>query len=213
MKMFDAISKLGVLPVIKIDDVKNAVPLCRALISGGLPAAEITFRTECAADAIKLVTDEFPDMLTGAGTVLTVEQVDRAVAAGAKFIVSPGLNPTVVKHCRSIGVPVIPGVMTPGEIEKGLELGLKVLKFFPAEAAGGLKMIKALSAPYGGIKFMPTGGINEQTLADYLATPKVLACGGSFMVKSDLINEGRFDEIERMTREAVEIVKKAREGK
>lgn len=213
MKMFDAISKLGVLPVIKIDDVKNAVPLCRALISGGLPAAEITFRTECAADAIKLVTDEFPDMLTGAGTVLTVEQVDRAVAAGAKFIVSPGLNPTVVKHCRSIGVPVIPGVMTPGEIEKGLELGLKVLKFFPAEAAGGLKMIKALSAPYGGVKFMPTGGISEKNLADYLANPKVLACGGSFMVKSDLINEGRFDEIERMTREAVEIVKKAREGK
>ena len=211
--MFDAISKLGVLPVIKIDDVKNAVPLCRALISGGLPAAEITFRTECAADAIKLVTDEFPDMLTGAGTVLTVEQVDRAVAAGAKFIVSPGLNPTVVKHCRSIGVPVIPGVMTPGEIEKGLELGLKVLKFFPAEAAGGLKMIKALSAPYGGVKFMPTGGISEKNLADYLANPKVLACGGSFMVKSDLINEGRFDEIERMTREAVEIVKKAREGK
>ncbi len=213
MKMFDAISKLGVLPVIKIDDVKNAVPLCRAIISGGLPAAEITFRTECAADAIKLVTDEFPDMLTGAGTVLTVEQVDRAVAAGAKFIVSPGLNPTVVKHCQSIGVPVIPGVMTPGEIEKGLELGLKVLKFFPAEAAGGLKMIKALSAPYGGVKFMPTGGINEKNLADYLANPKVLACGGSFMVKSDLINEGRFDEIERMTREAVEIVKKAREGK
>ena len=211
--MFDAISKLGVLPVIKIDDVKNAVPLCRALISGGLPAAEITFRTECAADAIKLVTDEFPDMLTGAGTVLTVEQVDRAVAAGAKFIVSPGLNPTVVKHCQSIGVPVIPGVMTPGEIEKGLELGLKVLKFFPAEAAGGLKMIKALSAPYGGVKFMPTGGISEKNLADYLANPKVLACGGSFMVKSDLINEGRFDEIERMTREAVEIVKKAREGK
>ena len=138
MKMFDAISKLGVLPVIKIDDVKNAVPLCRALISGGLPAAEITFRTECAADAIKLVTDEFPDMLTGAGTVLTVEQVDRAVAAGAKFIVSPGLNPTVVKHCQSIGVPVIPGVMTPGEIERDWSLALRCLNF-SRRRAGGLK--------------------------------------------------------------------------
>ena len=208
--MFNQIEKLGVLPVIKIDSVENAVPLCEALIAGGLPAAEVTFRTACAAEAIKEITTSFPQMLTGAGTVLTEEQVDKAVEAGAKFIVSPGLNPKVVKHCQSINIPIIPGVVTPGEVEKGLDLGLEVLKFFPAEAAGGLKMIKAMSAPYGSVKFVPTGGINEKNLADYLSFNKVLACGGSFMVTADLINNKQFDKIQAITAEAVNIVKTVR---
>jgi 2-dehydro-3-deoxyphosphogluconate aldolase/(4S)-4-hydroxy-2-oxoglutarate aldolase len=142
-------------------------------------------------------------MLVGAGTVLTPEQADRAVAAGAKFIVSPGLNPTVVKHCQTIGVPILPGCATPSEIEQALELGLSVVKFFPAEAAGGLPMIKAMSAPYGGVKFMPTGGINEENLLSYLGFNKIVACGGSFMVKDSLISEGKFSEITALTRAAV----------
>ncbi|MBO5111138.1 MAG: bifunctional 4-hydroxy-2-oxoglutarate aldolase/2-dehydro-3-deoxy-phosphogluconate aldolase [Clostridia bacterium] len=193
----------GLIPVIKISDVETAVPLAKALCAGGLPAAEITFRTDCAAEAIAAITKELPNMLVGAGTVLTPEQADRAVAAGAKFIVSPGLNPAVVKHCQSIGVPILPGCATPSEIEQALELGLSVVKFFPAEAAGGLPMIKAMSAPYGGVKFMPTGGINEENLLSYLNFNKIVACGGSFMVKDSLINEGKFDQITALTRAAV----------
>ena len=193
----------GLIPVIKISDVETAVPLAKALCAGGLPAAEITFRTACAAEAIAAITKELPNMLVGAGTVLTPEQADRAVAAGAKFIVSPGLNPAVVKHCQSIGVPILPGCATPSEIEQALELGLSVVKFFPAEAAGGLPMIKAMSAPYGGVKFMPTGGINEENLLSYLNFNKIVACGGSFMVKDSLINEGKFDQITALTRAAV----------
>lgn len=208
--MFQKIAEFGVLPVIKIDSVQNAVPLCNALINGGLPAAEVTFRTDCAAEAISEITSAFPQMLTGAGTVLTEKQVDDAVSAGAKFIVSPGLNPKVVKHCQDINIPVIPGVVTPGEVEKGLDLGLDVLKFFPAEAAGGLKMIKAISAPYNKVSFVPTGGINLSNLEEYLSFKKVLACGGSFMVSADLINNGNFAEIQRLTEEAVKIVKKVR---
>ena len=201
--IYTELYEYGLIPVIKISDVETAVPLAKALCAGGLPAAEITFRTECAAEAIAAITKELPHMLVGAGTVLTPEQADRAVAAGAKFIVSPGLNPTVVKHCQSIGVPILPGCATPSEIEQALELGLSVVKFFPAEAAGGLPMIKAMSAPYGGVKFMPTGGINEENLLSYLGFNKIVACGGSFMVKDSLINEGKFDEITALTRAAV----------
>lgn len=193
----------GIVPVIKIEDTKDAIPLANALCKGGLPVAEITFRTSCAAEAIELITGEFPEMLVGAGTVLTVEQVDSAVKAGAKFIVSPGLNPKVVKHCLEIGVPVTPGCANPSDIEVALELGLNVVKFFPAEAAGGLPMIKAMSAPYGGLKFMPTGGLNETNILSYLKFNKILACGGSFMVPSDKIKLGQFDEIEKLTRDAV----------
>ncbi len=193
----------GIVPVVKIDDVEKAVPLARALCKGGLPVAEITFRTACAAEAIKRITTEFPNMLVGAGTVLTPEQADAAVESGAKFIVSPGLNPKVVKHCLEIGVPITPGCANPSDIEAALELGLDVVKFFPAEAAGGLPMIKAMSAPYGGLKFMPTGGLNEQNILSYLKFNKILACGGSYMVSADLINEDKFDEIERLTRNAV----------
>jgi len=193
----------GIVPVVKIDKVDDAIPLARALCKGGLPVAEITFRTACAAEAIKKITDEFPNMLVGAGTVLTPEQADAAVAAGAKFIVSPGLNPRVVKHCTKIAVPITPGCANPSDIEAALELGLDVVKFFPAEAAGGLPMIKAMSAPYGGLKFMPTGGLNEKNILDYLKFNKILACGGSYMVSADLMNAGEWDKITELTRGAV----------
>ena len=194
---------LGVLPVIKIDNAKDAVPLARALCDGGLPAAEITFRTACAAEAIANIKKAVPEMLLIAGTVLTTEQVDAAVAAGAEIIVAPGLNPKVVKYCVDKGIPVIPGIANPSDIEIALELGLTTVKFFPAEAAGGLKMLKAMSAPYGSLKFMPTGGINADNLVSYLKFNKILCCGGSFMVPGDLINAGEFDKITELTKNAV----------
>ena len=206
--VLEKIGRLRLLPVIKISDPEKAVPLAGALIRGGLPAAEITFRTSCAAEAIGLITKAFPEMLVGAGTVLSVQQAEKAVKAGAKFIVSPGLNPSVVGYCVENGIPVIPGVVTPGEIETALSFGLEVVKFFPAEAYGGLKTIKALSAPYGMVKFMPTGGVNEENLKSYLSCPAVFACGGSFMVKESLISEGNFEEITRMTEKAMSIVNK-----
>ena len=201
--IFEQLYNYGLVPVIKITKTENAVPLAKALAEGGLNCAEITFRTACAKDAIKAVTDALPTMLVGAGTVLTPEQADEAIEAGAKFIVSPGLNPRVVKHCLEKGVPVLPGCATPSEVEQALELGLKAVKFFPAEAAGGLNMIKSMSAPYGGLKFMPTGGINEENMLQYLAFDKIIACGGSFMVKDSLIEAGKFDEITALTRSAV----------
>ena len=204
--MSDIIKELhdfGLVPVIKITDVKNALPLAKALKEGGLNCAEITFRTACAKEAIAEITKAMPDMLVGAGTVLTPEQADEAIEAGSKFIVSPGLNPRVVKHCIERGVPVLPGCATPSEVETAIELGLKAVKFFPAEAAGGLNMIKSMSAPYGQIKFMPTGGINENNMLDYLAFDKIIACGGSFMVKDALIDAGDFEEITRLTKNAV----------
>ena len=198
------IGAYGVVPVVKIDNVDDALPLGKALIDGGLPVAEITFRTDAAEEAIRRMSKTYPEMLIGAGTVLTTEQVDKAVAAGAKFIVSPGLNPKVVSYCISKNIPITPGCSNPSDIEAAIELGLDVVKFFPAEACGGLNAIKAMSAPYGGIKFMPTGGISEKNINEYLAFPKILACGGSWMVKDALITEGKFDEITRLTREAVQ---------
>ncbi len=195
--------KLGIIPVVKIDDAKDAVPLAKALCDGGLPVAEVTFRTSAAKDAIAAMTKAFPEMLVGAGTVLTTQQVDEAVEAGARFIVSPGLNPKVVLYCQQIGVPITPGVTSPSEIEQALELGLEVVKFFPAEASGGLAKIKAMSAPYGSMKFMPTGGIHAKNLNSYLDFEKIIACGGSWMVGSDLINKGDFATITALTREAV----------
>ena len=196
--------EVGVVPVVVLEDVKDAVPLAQALVEGGLPCAEVTFRTAAAEESIRLMTEKFPEMLVGAGTVLTTEQVDAAVKAGAKFIVSPGLNPVTVKYCQAKGVPVIPGIMTPSEIELALSLGLTEVKFFPAEAAGGVKMIKALSAPYGNVRFMPTGGIGPANMEDYLSFPKVFACGGSWMVKKDLIQAGAFDRITELCRQAVQ---------
>ena len=204
------IGQMGIVPVVVLNDVKNAVPLAQSLINGGLPCAEVTFRTEAAQQSIAEISKNFPKMFVGAGTVLTTEQVDRAVDAGAKFIVSPGFNPKVVEYCIKKGYPVTPGIMTPTELEMALEFGLDVVKFFPAENAGGLKMIKAMAAPYTKMKFMPTGGINPQNVREYLQCDKILACGGSWMVKGDLINSGNFAEIEKLTKEASQIVKEIR---
>ena len=203
MDVIKELSLIGIVPVIALDDAKDAKALGEALCRGGLPCAEVTFRTAAAEEAIRIMAESCPDMLIGAGTVLTPEQADKAYAAGAKFIVSPGLNPEVVKHCLNKGYPVVPGVATPTEVEAALALGLDTVKFFPAEAAGGIKMIKAMSAPYGKLKFMPTGGIGEANLNDYLSFGKIFACGGSWMAPKKLIAEGKFDEIESLTRGAV----------
>lgn len=200
------IGQIGIVPVVALDRAEDALPLGKALMVGGIPCAEVTFRTAAAKESIRIMTSNFPDMLVGAGTVLSCEQVDEAVEAGAKFIVSPGLNPEVVKYCIDKEIPVTPGVATPSEVEQAIGLGLDVVKFFPAEAAGGLPMIKAMSAPYTSMKFMPTGGINKDNIATYLAFNKVLACGGSFMVDKKLIAAGRFDEVARLSREAVDAV-------
>lgn len=199
----EEISKIGIVPVIALDDAKDAKPLAEALCKGGLPCAEVTFRTDAAEESIRIMAEEFPEMLVGAGTVLTTEQVDRAVGAGAKFIVSPGLNPKVVSYCLEKKVPILPGTSNPSDVEAAIELGLEVVKFFPAEQAGGINMIKAMSAPYTKMKFMPTGGVNANNLKDYLDFGKIVACGGSWMVKKDLVAAGKFDEIETLTREAV----------
>lgn len=204
------ISDTGIIPVVKIDRAADALPLANALKNGGLCCAEITFRTDAAEEAIRIIHENFPDFLLGAGTVLTTVQADRAMAAGASFIVSPGFNPVVVKHCLDNNYPIIPGVCTPTEVEAAMSLGLNTLKFFPAEAAGGVKMIKAMSAPYTQIRFMPTGGIGVNNLADYLNCKAVFACGGSWMVPGDKINDGKFDEIEALTKEAVELLKEIR---
>ncbi len=197
------ISAVGIVPVIKLDDEKDAVPLARALCEGGIPVAEVTFRTAQAEGAIRRIAEGVPEMLVGAGTVLTTGQVDRAVGAGARFIVSPGLNPRVVAYCREKGIPVVPGCANPSDIEAALELGLDTVKFFPAEAMGGVKVLKALSAPYGAVKFMPTGGVNAANLNDYLSMGNVVACGGSWMVKPELIAAGDFAAITALSREAV----------
>ena len=207
------IEELGIVPVVVLNDVKDALPLADALLKGGLPCAEVTFRTDAAEKSIQIMTKAHPDMLVGAGTVLTVEQVDRAKNAGARFIVSPGFDPEVVDYCIEKQIPVFPGCVTPSEVAQAVKRGLKVVKFFPAEQYGGVATIKALAAPYTGVRFMPTGGISAKNIKDYLACDKVIACGGSWMVKSDLIKEGKFDEITALTKEAVSLVRSAREVK
>lgn len=209
-KVLEQIREIGIVPVVVLDDAKDAKALGQALVEGGLPCAEVTFRTAAAEESIRIMAKEFPDMLVGAGTVLTIEQAQRAIAAGARFIVSPGFNPKVVDYCVENGVPITPGIQTPTEIEMALEHGLKVVKFFPAEPAGGLKMIKAVAAPYVDVCFMPTGGINAQNVREYLAYDRIVACGGSWMVKKDLIAAGKFDEVTAMVKEAAQIVKEVR---
>ncbi len=206
MEVFEKVGLAGLVPVIKVEDAADAVPLCKALAEGGLPVAEITFRTAAAAEAIANVNRELPNVLLGAGTVLTTEQVDRAVAAGAKYIVSPGLNPEVVRHCQKVGVPILPGCANPSDIEVALSLGVKTVKFFPAEALGGLNLVKALAAPYGDVKFVPTGGISEKNLLDYLSFPKIVACGGSWMVPDDAIRAKDWNKIRELTATAVQLV-------
>ena len=202
-EVLEQIRKIGIVPVVKLDRVEDAVPLAESLINGGLPCAEVTFRTPAAAGAIAAIRKAFPDMLLGAGTVLTTGQVDEAMEAGATFIVSPGLNPEVVKYCVDNKIPVTPGCSNPSDIETAISLGLDVVKFFPAEAAGGLAMIKAMSAPYVNMKFMPTGGINAKNLTNYLDFNKIIACGGSWMVSKDLVAAKDWAGITALTKEAV----------
>lgn len=200
----------AVVPVVVLNDADDAIPLADALIKGGLPCAEVTFRTDAAEESIRRICESFPDMLVGAGTVLTTKQVERAYKAGAKFIVSPGFDPEIIDCCISIGLPVLPGCITPSEIAQAVKRGLKVVKFFPAEQSGGVAMIKAMAAPYSMVKFMPTGGISTKNLADYLSCDKILCCGGSWMVKEDLIKSGSFDKITDMTKEATALAKSIR---
>lgn len=212
-QIYERMKEIRIIPVVKIESPEDALPLAEALCKGGLPSAEITFRTDAAEESIRRIASAMPDMLVGAGTVLTTEQADRAVEAGARFIVSPGLNPKVVQHCIDIGVPVIPGCATPSDVERAIELGLSVVKFFPAEAAGGLKMIQAMAAPYHQVMFMPTGGINEKNVKSYLSFSKILACGGSWMVSADLLKEKNFAEIERLTAQAKRAISEEPEKK
>jgi 2-dehydro-3-deoxyphosphogluconate aldolase/(4S)-4-hydroxy-2-oxoglutarate aldolase len=201
--VLEELGKIGIVPVIKIDDPDKAVPLAKALIAGGIPCAEITFRTAQGEEALGRISREVPEILTGAGTVLTAEQVDKAVNAGAKFVVSPGFNPRVVGRCQEKGIPITPGCSNPSDIERALEAGLEVVKFFPAEQSGGLDYIKAVAAPYPGLKFMPTGGINAGNIVSYITYEKILACGGSWMVPPDAVSAGNFDLITGLCREAV----------
>lgn len=203
--VIEKFSAFGIIPVVVLEKTKDAAPLAKALTEGGLPCAEVTFRTDTAEESIKIMASEYPDMFVGAGTVLTIEQVDRAVAAGAKFIVSPGFDSEIVDYCLSKEIPVFPGCVTPSEVAQAVKRGLKVVKFFPAEQFGGVATIKAIAAPYVGLKFMPTGGINAKNLESYLSCDKIVACGGSWMVKGDLIKAGKFDEIKAMTEEAVKL--------
>ena len=209
-ELLNKVSELGVVPVVVLNDAKDAAPLAKALCEGGLPCAEVTFRTEAAEESIRIMHEQFPEMLLGAGTVLTTEQVERAVAAGASFIVSPGFDPEIVDYCLDKDILVLPGCITPSEVAQAVKRGLEVVKFFPAEQFGGVATIKALAAPYTNTKFMPTGGFSAKNLRDYLGFKKIVACGGSWMVKNDLVEAGKFDEIKALTAEAVELVKEIR---
>ncbi|EMR35944.1 bifunctional 4-hydroxy-2-oxoglutarate aldolase/2-dehydro-3-deoxy-phosphogluconate aldolase [Vibrio harveyi] len=202
----EQLKALKVIPVIAIDKAEDIIPLGKVLAENGLPAAEITFRSAAAAEAIRLLRETQPDMLIGAGTVLNREQAIVAKEAGATFIVSPGFNPNTVKACQEIGIDIVPGVNNPSTVEAALEMGLTTLKFFPAEASGGINMVKSLLAPYTDIELMPTGGINPANIKDYLAIPRVLACGGTWMVDKKLIEAGNWEELARLTREAVALV-------
>lgn len=204
--IFKKIFEVGLVPVIKIDDASQAVALGKALLAGGIPIAEVTFRTNAAEAAIRSLTSELPDLIVGAGTVINRNLAEKAIAAGARFIVSPGFNPSTVDYCLERKVPILPGANTPTLIEAALEKGLNTFKFFPAEASGGMTMINALSGPFANVKFVPTGGIDAGNLAGYAKSDAVLAIGGSWMVKSDLINQGRWDDISTLCREAVTAV-------
>ncbi|EKO3842338.1 bifunctional 4-hydroxy-2-oxoglutarate aldolase/2-dehydro-3-deoxy-phosphogluconate aldolase [Vibrio harveyi] len=198
----EQLANLKVIPVIAINKAEDAIPLGRTLVENGMPCAEITFRTECAAEAIRAMRAEFPEMLIGAGTILTDEQVDQAIEAGVDFIVSPGFNPRTVQYCLDKGVAIVPGVNNPSLVEQAMEMGLRTLKFFPAEPSGGVGMLKALTAVYP-VKFMPTGGVSLGNVDEYLSIPSVLACGGTWMVPTKLIDEGKWDELGTLVRDAV----------
>ncbi|MDC5805452.1 bifunctional 4-hydroxy-2-oxoglutarate aldolase/2-dehydro-3-deoxy-phosphogluconate aldolase [Vibrio europaeus] len=202
-EIINKLQQFKVVPVIQINKVEHAVPLAKVLVENGLPVAEVTFRTEAAADAIRAMREAYPEMCIGAGTVLTSEQIDLAKEAGSEFVVAPGLNPNTVRRCQEIGMPVVPGVNNPSQVEQALELGLTFLKFFPAEASGGISMVKSLLAPYVDVSFMPTGGIGKHNINDYLAIDRVICCGGTWMVAPTLIENKQWDEIAKLVQEAV----------
>jgi 2-dehydro-3-deoxyphosphogluconate aldolase / (4S)-4-hydroxy-2-oxoglutarate aldolase len=210
MEIIERVHELAIIPVISIPKLEHALPLAESLVEGGLPCAEITFRTAAAGESISQIRQRFPEIFLGAGTVLTTAQAGTAINAGAQFIVSPGTNPVVIEYCQSKGVTIFPGVCTPTEVETALSKGIDVLKFFPAEPMGGVKFLQAISAPYRQVRFIPTGGIDPKNLGQYLALPQVLACGGSWMVKPELINAGEFDQIRKLVEEAVKLVKEMR---
>jgi 2-dehydro-3-deoxyphosphogluconate aldolase/(4S)-4-hydroxy-2-oxoglutarate aldolase len=206
--LLEQIAEKKIVPVVKLDCTSDAKPLGEALCAGGLPVAEVTFRTDAAEESIRIMKKEFPEMMVGAGTVVNVEQAKRALDAGASFLVSPGISRTVVEFALDNKLPVFPGTCTPSEVMIAMEYGLSLVKFFPAEQYGGLNTIKALAAPFPAMKFMPTGGINASNILDFLAFDRIIACGGSWMVKDSLIKEGNFAEITRLTAEAVALVSK-----
>ena len=204
-EVYKRFSEIRIIPVVVINDTKDALPLGKALMEGGLPAAEVTFRTEAAEESIRIMAENYPDMLVGAGTVITKDQVDRAVNAGAKFIVSPGFDPEIVQYCLDKDIPVCPGIQTPSELIQAVKMGLDHVKFFPAENAGGLDMINAVGAAFPNVKFMPTGGINTKNVVDYLKSDRIFCCGGSWMVKGDMIKSGDFGKIKTLVSEAAAI--------
>lgn len=206
----ERMAEFKVIPVVVLNDAKDAKPLADALVKGGLPCAEITFRTEAAEESIHIMTESYPDMLVGAGTVLTAKQADRAMTAGARFIVSPGFDPEIVDYCIEKKIPIFPGCITPSEVAQAVKRGLKILKFFPAEQFGGISTINALAAPYTTVKFMPTGGVNTKNLKDYLSCDKIVCCGGSWMVKESFIKAGAFDKICELVKETVTLAKSIR---
>ena len=209
--MNEKISAIGVVPVIKLNHPeRDAAKLGKALSAGGVPVAEITFRAAGADTAIKLMKEACPDMLVGAGTVTTTAQIDKVIAAGGDFIVSPGFDPELVAYAQEKNIPIFPGCTTASEYQQALKFGLELIKFFPAEQSGGLAKIKALSAPFPQFKVMPTGGISLKNLADYIKAPVIAACGGSYMVTADLIDNNKWDEITELCKKSVEIVREAR---
>jgi 2-dehydro-3-deoxyphosphogluconate aldolase / (4S)-4-hydroxy-2-oxoglutarate aldolase len=210
MSIVERAREIGIVPVVSIPELEDALPLAEALLEGGLPCAEITFRTSSAAESIARIRSRFPEILLGAGTVLTTEQAETAISAGAEFIVSPGTNLTVVDYCLSKGVTIFPGVCTPTEIEMGLSKGVDVLKFFPAEPMGGVKFLQAICAPYKNVRFIPTGGIDMKNIGQYLVLPQVVACGGSWMVKPELFETGDFAKVRRLAGEAVALARELR---
>lgn len=205
-ELVDKLAALAVMPVIQIEDADDAVKLVEVLSENGLPAAEITFRSAAAPESIRRIREAFPDVILCAGTILTIDQVDEAVAAGADFIISPGFNPTTVNYCIENGIKIIPGINNPSQIEQALEMGLTLVKFFPAEASGGVNMVKALVGPYSQIKLMPTGGIKPGNVMDYLAIPQVVACGGSWIASTKAIRENDWEGIAKNARETCQLV-------
>lgn len=203
IEMMKKLQQFKVIPVIQINRLEHAVPLAKVLVENGLPVAEVTFRTDVAAQAIKAMKEAYPELCVGAGTILTEQQVLLAKEVGSEFVVSPGLNPNTVRACQKIDMPIVPGVNNPSQVEQALELGLSFLKFFPAEASGGINMIKSLLAPYVDVSFMPTGGISKNNINDYLGLDRVVCCGGTWMVAPALIENEQWEEIARLVREAV----------